>query len=108
MKRCILVDVRQNQDKETKDKLLFLTLVKLPVPMNNGGLWHHKSSDLIVNVAINERLRPQDYEQYSKILPGALFDITYGYNDFNGKSFIATCVLVEGSNMFTEQEVYVK
>ena len=108
MKRCILVDVRTNKDKETNEDILFLTLVKLPVPMNNGGLWHHKASELVVNVAFPKNTKAQEFEQYSKILPGALFDITYGYNDFNGKSFVATCVLVEGTNMFTEQEVYVK
>lgn len=107
MKRCILVDSRTNKDEKTKDDLLFLILVKLPCKMSNGGLWHHKANELVVNVCINKTNKPQDYEALEKVLPGALFDIEYGYNDFNGKSFVSSCKLVDGSNMFTYDEVYV-
>ena len=107
MKRCILVDSRTNKNEQTGDELLFLTLVKLPAKMSNGGLWHHKANELVINVCIPKSTKQEDFEKYSTILPGALFDITYGYNDFNGKSFVATCTLVDGTNMFTPQEVYV-
>lgn len=54
MKRCILVDVRQNKDEKTGDELMFLTLVKLPSKMSNGGLWHPRQNEMIVNVCINK------------------------------------------------------
>ena len=106
MKRCILVDLRTNKDDKSGDELMFLTLVRLPSKMSNGGLWHPRTNEMMVNVCINKRLKPEDYEQFLKVNPGALFDITFGINDFNNKTFVATCVLVKNSNKFTPDELY--
>ena len=70
MKRCILVSVRPQQDKETNDDLLFLTLFRLPNKMKNGGLWHAKKDEQLVNVCINAKHKPEEYADFLKILPG--------------------------------------
>ena len=106
MKRCILIDLRTNKDKETGDDLMFLTLSKLPSKMSNGGLWHPKQNEMMVNVCINKTKNQEDYEKFSQVNPGALFDVTFGINDFNNKTFVATCTLVPESNKHTQEELY--
>lgn len=106
MKRCILVDLRTNKDEKTGDELMFLTLVKLPSKMSNGGLWHPKQNEMMVNVCINKTLKQEDYEKFLKVNPGALFDVTFGINDFNNKTFVATCTLVPNSNKHTGADLY--
>lgn len=106
MKRCILVDVRTAVDEKTKDELLFMTLYSLATKMSKGGLWHPKKNDADINVCISKTKAPHDYEAYIKCVPGALFDITFGVNDFTNKTFVATCTLVPGSNIYTEEQVY--
>lgn len=107
MKRYILVDVRISKDKETNDNLLFMKMYRLASAMKNGGLWHPKDSEALCNVCINQTKQPEEYEKYSKVNPGALFDITFGINDFNNKSFVATCVLVPGSNVHKSTDTYI-
>ena len=106
MKRCILVDSRTNKDEKTKDELLFMTLYCLATKSKKGGLWHPKKNDAEINVCFNKTKAPHDYEAYIKCVPGALFDITFGVNDFTNKTFVATCTLVPGSNIYTEEQVY--
>lgn len=106
MKRCILIDLRTNKDKETGDDLMFLTLSKLPTKMNNGGLYHPKQTEMLINVCINKKTKQEDYEQFSKVNPGALFDVTFAVNDFNGKIYVATCTLVPETNKHTQEELY--
>ena len=107
MKRCILVGTRTGKDKETGDELLFLTFCKLASRMSNGGLWQPKQSELLVTACVNKKRKPDEFAKFSKILPGALFDITMGVNDFNNKPFVAAFDLVEGTNLFDEKLVYV-
>lgn len=106
MKRCILVDLRTNKDKETGDELMFLTLVRLPSKMSNGGLWHPKQNEMMVNVCVNKSKNKEDYEKFQQVHPGALFDITFGINDFNNKTYVATCTLVPNTNKLTPNELY--
>lgn len=108
MKRCILVDNRTSKDKKTGDDLMFLTLAKLPNAMKDGGLWHPKQADLIVNVCINKTLKAEDYEKFMQVRPGALFDITFGVNDFNGSTYVATCTLVPNTNVHKAEILYIK
>lgn len=67
MKRCILVSVRPQKDKETNDDLLFLTLYRLPNKMKNGGLWHPKKDEQVINACINAKHRPEEYKQWSSM-----------------------------------------
>ena len=106
MKRCILVSCRIQKDKETNDNLMFLVLYRLPSVMSNGGLWYPKTNEAIVNVCVNETKDKQKYDQLLKINPGALFDITYGVNDFTQKTFVALCDLVPGSNLHSSVDLY--
>ena len=100
MKRYILVDVRESEDAKTKEKLLFLTLFKLASKMKNGGLWHPKKAEQISYYCINGTKDPKKYEEFKKYLPGTLFDVQFGVNDFNGTLYIATCELVPGTNIY--------
>ena len=106
MIRCIMVDLKTGKDKETEDDLLFITLCKLPNKMRNGGIWHPKISESIVNVCINKTTRPDDYVKFASTLPGTLFDVVIATNERTGKSFVASCVMVPGSNKHSVEEVY--
>ncbi len=106
MKRCILVSVRPQKDKETNDDLLFLTLYRLPNKMKNGGLWHPKKDEVIVNACINGKNKPEEYKNFSKILPGALIDVTFALNEFSNKTYVERVELVEGTNLFDEKLLY--
>ena len=107
MKRCILVGSRTNKDKETGDELLFLTLCNLPRRMKNGGLWNPKSNEMLVTSCINKARKPDDYDKFIKLLPGTLFDVTYGVNEFTGKVVVAALNLVAGSdNIFDEKTLF--
>lgn len=105
MKRCILVGSRTNVDKETKDELLFLTLCNLPRKMKNGGLWHPKSSEMLVTACINKSRKPEEFEKFIKLLPGTLFDVTQGINDFNGKPFVASLDVVKGTDNILDASI---
>lgn len=107
MKRCILVGTRTNTDKDSGDKLLFLTLCNLPKKMKSGGLWHPKQSELLLTACINKTRKPDDYEKFSKVLPGTILDVTEGINDFTNKRFVASLDIVPGTeNIFDEALLY--
>ena len=107
MKRCILVGHRTGTDKETKDELLFVSLVRLPSKMKDGGLWYPKKDELFVTACINKSRKPDEFKKFSDLLPGTLIDVTFGINDFNGKVVVAGLDIVEGTNIFDAETVYV-
>lgn len=107
MRRCILISSRTGKDKETNDQLLFLTFAKLPNLTSQGNLWHPKSSEILVNACINKNKKPDDFEKFAKILPGSLFDVTIGINEYNEKPFVADIAFVEGSDVFDEKILFV-
>lgn len=106
MNRCILVDLKTGKDKESEAELLFLTLCKLPKKMKSGGIWHHKASEILINVCINKETRAEDYVKFAPALPGTLFDVVIAKNDYSGKDFVASCVMVPGSNKHAAEELY--
>lgn len=106
MKRCILVGSRTNKDQKSGDELMFLTLYRLPNKMSNGGLWHPKANEAVVNACINKTKKPEDYAKFSQILPGTLIDVTFGINDFNNKTFVANLDIVKDTNVFNADTLY--
>ncbi len=106
MKRCILVNVRQNKDEKTGDELLFLTMYRLPTKMSNGNLWHPKKTEAVIVGCINKTKKPDTYDKYISVKPGALIDVTFGLNDFNNKTFVADLQLVQGTNNYTDNVLY--
>ncbi len=106
MRRCILISTRCNKDVKTGDELMFLTLSRLPNKMNNGGLWYPKKDELIINTCINKTNKPEEYEKMLKILPGTLIDVTFGLNEYNNKVFVVKTDVVEGTDVFTEDMLY--
>ena len=107
MKRCILVGSRTNKDEKTGDELLFLTLCTLPKTMKNGGLFYPKKDELVLTACVNKTRKPDLYDDMLKILPGTLFDLTEGINDFTSKRFVASIEIVPGTeNLFDEKILY--
>ena len=106
MKRCILVGVRPQKDKETNDDLLFLNLIRLPNKMKNGGLWFPKKDEERINVCLNSKFKPEEYKEFLKVLPGSLVDVSFALNEFTNKTYVEHCELVEGTNVFTEEQLY--
>lgn len=106
MRRYILVDVRESEDAKTKEKLLFLTLVKLASKMKNGGLWHPKKAEQISYYCINGSKNPNKYEEFKNFMPGSLFDVTFAVNEFNGTLYIATCEFVPGTNIYDDKILF--
>lgn len=39
MKRFLVVSVKEGEDSKTKEKLLFVSMYRMPSKMKNGGLW---------------------------------------------------------------------
>ena len=107
MKRCILVSSRVGKDKESGDELLFLTLCNLPKKMSSGGLWHPKKDELLMTACINKTRKPDDYKKFLTVLPGTIFDVTEGINDFTNKRFVVSLDIVTGTeNIFDESILY--
>ena len=40
MKRFLVVSVKEGEDSKTKEKLLFVSMYRMPSKMKNGGLWY--------------------------------------------------------------------
>ena len=108
VKRCILISSRKGTDKETNDNLLFLTMYALPVRTQNGNLYYPKSEQALINMCINEKYKPQDYSDLSDIKPGSLVDITYGSNELTQKMYVKKIELVPGTNLFTDDLLYLE
>ena len=106
MKRCILVSVRPQKDKETNDDLLFLTMYRLPGKMKNGGLWYPKKDEQIINACINAKHRKDEYDFFLTLLPGAIVDVTFALNEFTNKTYVERVDLVEGTDIYTEEMLY--
>lgn len=106
MRRCILISTRCNKDEKTGDELMFLTLSRLPNKMNNGGLWYPKKDELIINTCINKNNKPDEYAKMLNVLPGTLIDVTFGLNEYNNKVFVVKTDIVEGTDVFTEDMLY--
>ena len=106
MRRCILISTRQNKDEKTGDELLFLTLTRLPNKMTNGGLWYPKKDELILNTCINKTKNPSEFENMSRVLPGALIDVTFGLNEYTNKAYVLKTDVVDGTELYTEDMLY--
>ena len=108
MKRCIVVGTRTNTDEKSGDELLFVTLCRLPSKSSKGGLWYPKKDELVATACINKSRKPEQYEEFLKVLPGTLVDITMGVSDFNGKQFIAAIdIVAETKNLYDESILYI-
>ena len=107
MKRFLVTQVRQNKDKDTGDDLMFISLFRLPSRMKNGGLFYPKKEDREVTACLNKTKKPEEYQKFLNLLPGSLVDVTFGINDFNEKTFVAGMQLVGGTNVYTDDILFV-
>lgn len=92
--RCLLVSVRVQKEEKSGDNLMFLTLFKLPSVMKNGNLWYPKPSESVITSCVNQSKSPKDFEEFGKVNPGALCEVTFGYNEFSNKTFVAKVDLI--------------
>ena len=106
MRRCILISTRQNKDEKTGDELMFLILSRLPRKMNTGGLWYPKKDELIINTCINKSRSPEEFAKMQNVLPGTLIDVTLGLNEYTNKAYVVKTDVVEGTDVFTEDMLY--
>ena len=108
MKRCVLVDSYVSTSK--KDNATFLNLVcyKLASKMKDGKLYHPMKSDAIVTVFVNKENNKDNFDKYSKYLPGTLLDVEFYVNEFNGKTCVRILDVVDGTvNVFSEDKLFV-
>lgn len=106
MKRYLVVGVREGEDTKTKEKLLFVTMYRLPSKMKNGGLWHPRKTEAVSVACYNLVRNPEEFEEYRLLSPGALVDVMFGVNDFNGKTYVAKIDVAEQSP-FTDKDLYI-
>ena len=106
MKRFLVVSVKEGEDQKTKEKLLFVTMYRLPSRMRNGGLWYPKNTEALSVACYSLARSPEEFEKYRLLCPGALVDVTFGVNDFNGKTFVSDIAEVEQS-AYTDADLYV-
>lgn len=108
MKRCILVDSRISKDEKSGDTFLNLTCYQLASKMKDGKLWHQKKSDAIINCCIKKETNQENFDKYSKVLPGSLIDIEFYINDYTNKSAVRILDVVKGTmNLYSTDQLYI-
>ena len=106
MRRCILVDSRITTDKKTNEEVMYLTLCKLASKTSNGNIYHPKKEDMFVITAINKTKKPEEFELFKTVYPGALIDLDYQLSSFDNKPYIARKEVVPGTNINTPEKLY--
>lgn len=107
MIRCVLVAKREFKDEKTNEEGLFLTLYSLArKSKTEGKLYTPKSNEAVITAFINKNRKPQDFEDYLNIHPGALIDVHYGVNEVTQKAYIQKCELVSGTNLYKPEDLY--
>lgn len=89
MVKCIICDSRDGEDKETKEKLVFLTMYRIPNLTAKGTLWHTKQSEAITCACAGEKRTPNLYKSYKDMAVGTVVNVTFGVNDFTNKTIVA-------------------
>ncbi len=90
MKRFVVCDIKDGQDKDTKENLVFLTMYRIPSPMKDSGkLWHTKQSEAITVACAGANRNADDYKKYKAMQVGTIVDVTFGINDFTNKAVVA-------------------
>ena len=56
---------------------------------------------------VNKQKKPQDYEDFKNIHPGALIDVNYAVNN-SRKAYIQSYSLVPGTNLFKPEDLYLE
>ena len=104
MKKVILAQARVAEDKQTKERLVFVTFINLPTKTSQGKVWYPKSDDLCTISCFGEDRTPALFGLLRKAVPGTLCGVTFGVNDYTGKTYIADVeILKEG---YTESDIY--
>ena len=106
-KRFLVVQTRQNKDKDTDDDLLYLTLFRLPNKMKNGNLWYPSNEKRVVVTCFNKVKKPEEYQKFLNVRPGALVDVNFGMSEFNEKPYVSEVRLVEGSFTYSDDILFI-
>lgn len=90
MKRYVVCDIKDGQDKDTKENLVFLTMYRIPTRMKQSDkLWHTKQAEAISVACAGEKRNADDYKKYKAVKVGTIVDVTFGINEFTNKAVIA-------------------
>lgn len=106
MKRAILINAREGELKESKEKCVYAVFAVMPSKMKNGGLWYPRNTELLKTACIRKSRSEEEFNRFKDMTPGAICDLTFGVNDFDGKTFIARIDVVTESP-FTTADLYV-
>lgn len=104
MKKVLLLQSRVAEDPKTKERIVFVTFANLPTRNRAGKVWYPKKEELFTIVCFGEDRHPELFGKFRTATAGALCGITYGVNDFTGKTFIESAEILNSA--YTEDDIY--
>ena len=105
MKKGIVVAVRQGQDKEKKNNVLYVTIARLPSKMQNGNLWFPKNAETLITACFNFAYSPDQYNRHKDLPIGSLVEISSAINEYTDKPFVQDLKVIAKSP-FTEEQLF--
>lgn len=106
MKKVLLLQSRIAEDEKTKERILFVTFASLATKNNNGQLWFPKKDELTIVSCFGEDRAPELFKRFRLALPGALCGITFGVNDYTGKTFVSDAKILKMP--YSETDIYAR
>lgn len=106
MSRVLVCSCRVGEDKETHDSVLYLTCWKMPTYTSRGLLWYPKKDESLVNIVVRRSEKPQTFEQFRSVKPGALLEVFYGVNEATAKAFVDRFELIPGTDVHKVEDLY--
>lgn len=104
MKKVLLLQARVSEDAKTKERIVFVTFANLPTRSSQGKIWYPKKEELFSISCFGEDRHPALFGLLRKAVPGTLCGVSYGVNDFNGKTFISDVKVLKEN--YTEADIY--
>ena len=106
MKRAIVLQVRESENKQNNNKkTVWVTVGILPAKMKNGGLYYPRSTDVCVSTCAGALTKPDNYEKYRKLAIGSLVDLYYEVNEYTNKPFVSD-ITVTCESPFEAKDLY--
>ncbi len=107
MKRAIVLQVRQSEDKNTHETLTWVTVGCIPAKMKDGRLYFPKSSDILITTCAGETRSPDKFKKYKNLKVGAIVDLQMALNEFTDKSFVND-IVVSTDSVYNDADLYEK
>ena len=107
MKRAIVLQVRQSEDKDTHETLAWVTVGCIPAKMKDGRLYFPKSSDILITTCAGETRSPDKFKKFKDLKVGSIVDLQMALNEYTNKSFVND-IIVSTDSKFSEDDLYEK